>query len=101
MTPSKRLVVLTGRRGGKMAAMAELVRERVGSMPGDWALTIEGEGERPESLSGREDVVAAMSWAERLIRRGDYDLEEGETTTVRYHLRRGYVLVCRHVVIEG
>jgi hypothetical protein len=68
---------------------------------GAWTLTIEGEGEHPEELSGREDEPAAIAWAERLIRRGDYDLTEGETTTVRYSLRRGVVQVDRHVDVEG
>jgi hypothetical protein len=66
-----------------------------------WTLTIEGEGEHPESLSGHEDEPTAVAWAEKLIRRGDYDLAEGESTTVRYHLRRGDVQVDRHVEIEG
>lgn len=65
-----------------------------------WTLTIEGEGEHPGSL--REgDEARAIKWAEKLIRAGDYDLAPGETTTVRYHLRRGDVQVDRHVEVEG
>jgi hypothetical protein len=101
MMMSKRLVVMAGRRSGKTSAVEKLVRDRVKSTPGNWTLTIEGEGEHPESLPGGEDEAKAITWAERLIRRGDYDLADGDTTTVTYYLRRGDVQLVRHVEIEG
>jgi xanthine/CO dehydrogenase XdhC/CoxF family maturation factor len=64
-----------------------------------WTLTIEGEGEHSETLDGHQPEWRAIEWAEKLIRAGDYDLEPGETTTVRYHLRRGDVQVDRHVEV--
>lgn len=61
-----------------------------------WTLTIEGEGAHPEEIQLASEAMA-IEWAERLIRVGDYDLAEGEATTVRYHLRSGEVQVDRHV----
>jgi hypothetical protein len=81
--------------GGGLAHDGEPISEGSISEEG-WTLTIEGEGEHPGSLA-KGDEARAIKWAEKLIRRGDYDLAPGEITTVRYSLRRGDVQVDRHV----
>ncbi len=57
------------------------------SAPRKWTLTIEGEGEHPDTIVG--DAKAAEAQADELASDGDYDLEPGEETTVKYHLING------------
>lgn len=55
--------------------------------PRKWTLTIEGEGEHPDTIVG--DAEAAEGMADELAAEGDYDLEPGEETIVKYHLTNG------------